>query len=177
MWGAYGKGEVGEEGGHGRSGTRGQIRGCGVTAGIRRIKWGGVALARKMVQGTCRQRSALRIQLGLRLPGVVPIPLLPLESEPTRDPAPPLITRPPRAATPPFPAAFPGSPTSPRPAWIALCSRGSSPPSPPHNAPKPRCLRDRSAHRLPRGTPRGRPVPPIPFRGSPLGTGRQRQRR
>lgn len=49
---------------HGRSGTRGQIRGCGVTAGIRRMKWGGVALAGKIVQKTCRQRSALTIQLG-----------------------------------------------------------------------------------------------------------------
>lgn len=105
------------------------------------MKWGGVALARKIVQKTCRQRSALTIQLRLHLPGVVPIPTLPLGSEPTRDPAPALITRPPRAATlppaHPSPLPSPAAPRVPRPAWIALRSRGPSPPSPSHDTPSP----------------------------------------
>lgn len=77
----------------------------------------------------------------LHLPGVVPIPPLPLGSEPTRDPAPALITRPPRAATLPPAHPSPAAPRVPRPAWIALRSRGPSPSSPSHDAPSPAACR------------------------------------
>lgn len=109
----------------------------------------------------------------LHLPGVVPIPTLPLGSEPTRDPAPALITRPPRAATLPPAHPSPAAPRVPRPAWIALRSRGPSPSSPSHDAPSPAACRiaPRTASHA------GLPGPAIPFRGSPPGTGRQRQRR